>query len=367
MARIWLVIGDKLGDNAQVAMLAEKLGLPTERRELRFKEQWVLGKPRFSASLHHLDPGRSAPLEAPWPDLIITIGRRPAMAALWVKRQSGGRSRLVLIGRPKRHFDEFDLVIGTGQYGLPDRPNVLRLPLPLMQSDVTAVNEAAAAWQPRLAALPRPLTAVLIGGATKPFRFGAAEARHLIEQVMEATGGAGTLYVSTSRRTGREVNEALEEVLPPGARLFRWSGDAREEDNPYLALLGSADRFVVTGDSVSMMVEVARLGRPLAIAALPYAGGAVTRAAMALQQRLLSGTLRGGLLQSLRERLFELGLFGYSRDFAGFHRLLHRRGLATFIEEGFRHPSGVPEDSAVRAAQAVRSLLPEENQASPKR
>ena len=36
-----------------------------------------------------------------------------------------------------------------------------------------------------------------------------------------------------------------------------------------MGLLGLADGFVVTGDSISMMVEIARLGRPLAIFDLP--------------------------------------------------------------------------------------------------
>ena len=47
--------------------------------------------------------------------------------------------------------------------------------------------------------------------------------------------------------------DCLEKHLPGNATLFRWSEDT--EDNPYLALLGLADRIVVTGDSISMLVE----------------------------------------------------------------------------------------------------------------
>ncbi len=36
-----------------------------------------------------------------------------------------------------------------------------------------------------------------------------------------------------------------------------------------MGLLGLADRFIVTGDSISMMVEVTRLGKPLEILPLP--------------------------------------------------------------------------------------------------
>ena len=81
-------------------------------------------------------------------------------------------------------------------------------------------------------------------------------------------GDGGSLYLSTSRRTRPDVVAALEAGLPPGATLHRWTAGS-SDDNPYLGLLAFADRFVVTGDSVSMMVEVASLGRPLAIFPLP--------------------------------------------------------------------------------------------------
>jgi mitochondrial fission protein ELM1 len=77
---IWLVIGDKLGDNAQVEIIAEALGLPFEVRRVLPKPQFVLGKPGFKPSLYHLDLERSDKLEPPWPDFILTIGRRPSMA-----------------------------------------------------------------------------------------------------------------------------------------------------------------------------------------------------------------------------------------------------------------------------------------------
>ena len=74
---VWLLLGDKAGDNAQVLALAEALGFACERKVLRPREPFVKGKPRVRASLHHLDPARSDRLEPPWPDLVITIGLRP--------------------------------------------------------------------------------------------------------------------------------------------------------------------------------------------------------------------------------------------------------------------------------------------------
>jgi uncharacterized protein len=107
---VWLVIGDKLGDNAQATMIADSLGLAYDTIKLVPKSRYIRGKPRFRASLEHLDMSHSDTLEPPWPDLVITVGRRHAMAALWIKQQHP-RTKIVLLGRPRRWIERFDLVI----------------------------------------------------------------------------------------------------------------------------------------------------------------------------------------------------------------------------------------------------------------
>ncbi len=189
------------------------------------------------------------------------------MAAMWVREQSGGRTKVVIVGRPRRMLDAFALVLAPPQYRLPRRANVVHLDLPLMRVDAAKVAAAADAWRERIGKLPKPLTAVLVGGPTKPFVFDAAVTRDFVAAIERSTGGAGTLFVTTSRRTPDAVVNALIRDLPASAELFRWRPEATE--NPYLALLGLADQFVVTGDSVSMIVEVARLGKRLAIFPLP--------------------------------------------------------------------------------------------------
>ena len=128
-------------------IIADALGWPYDVKGLAFQAPYVLGKPRFRSSLYHVDQARSAPLEPPWPDLILTVGRRPSMAALWVKEQTQGRAALVVVGRPKRWLDRFDLVIAPPQFQLPRRANVLRLDLPLMRVDEAAIAAAGEAWR----------------------------------------------------------------------------------------------------------------------------------------------------------------------------------------------------------------------------
>jgi uncharacterized protein len=353
--RTWLILGDKAGDNAQVRIVADALGWPSVVKDLVFRTPYVMGKPHFRASLYHVDRARSAPLEPPWPDLILTVGRRPSMAALWVKAQAQGGARLVVVGRPKRWLERFDLVIAPPQFQLPSRPNVLRLDLPLMRVDEAAVAAAAEAWRVRFADLPRPVVALLVGGPTKPYVFDDAVARRLIDQcrrIAEAEGA--TLYVTTSRRTPPAVVEALAAALPAGARLYRWDAGG---DNPYQALLGLADRFVVTGDSISMMVEVVRLGKPLAIFALP-SGGRWLRLRSALGQRLAAlGEAPAGPLAALADMLYRVRIAKYARDLSEIHRRLYARGLAVPLGEPFKPPQTRPSDDLAQAVERVRALM----------
>ena len=266
---------------------------------------------------------------------MLTIGRRPSSAALWVAEQSGGRTRLVIVGRPRRLLERFDLVLAPAQYNLPDRPNVMRLHYPPLQLDEAAIAAAAAAWAPRLDALARPLLALLVGGRTGTHDvtpgLGAALAR---QAAAAAAAAGGSLYVSTSRRTTAATVAAIAAALPAGTPLYRWT-DAPAE-NPYLALLGSADRFIVTGDSLSMLVEVARLGKPLLIAPVPPAGGPLNRLAAALQR---------------------LGLAPAARDFDRLHGLLIGQGLAARLGEPFPPGGRRAPDELAAIAVRIASLV----------
>ncbi len=354
--RTWLLLGDKRGDNGQVEAIAQALGWPCEVRRLQMRAPYVTGKPWVKASLHHIDRARSDPLTPPWPDLVITIGRRPSMVALWIARQSGGRTRLVLVGKPSGKMARFDLVITSAETSMPPVANLLPIPLPLMRADEAAIAAAAQAWQERLAPLPRPLVAFLIGGPTDPFVYDDGVVRRLLALAAEVAAMGGTPYLTTSRRTPAAVVAALARGLPAGARLFRWQEGAA--DNPYLGLLGHADGFIVTGDSLSMVVEVIRLRRPLAILELPTAGVG-DQLYRALARRVFEPAAAAppaGWRRLLALALYHLGVVGY-RDLQAFHRLLFERGLAVPAGQPLAPPAGEVPDDLGRVVARIRGLM----------
>lgn len=357
--RVWLVLGDKQGDNGQVEVLAQALGWACQRKHLVMRAPFVERKPRMRAALDHIDRSRSDALEPPWPDLILTVGRRPAMAALWIREQSQGRSKIVLVGKPSGRVEWYDLIVASGEIVLPPLANVVGVTLPLMRVDEGAVAAAAAAWGPRLEDLPRPLIGFLIGGPTSPFVYTEAMVERLLGAARDLVRDkGGTPYITTSRRTPAWVVDALRTGLPAGGRLFVWSQQA--DDNPYRGLLALADGFVVTGDSISMMVEVIKAGKPVAILPVPTGLiGTLDQLRRTLTHWLFSpspGDVAGGSRQALGRLLYRLRVAIHTRDFRAFHRRLYAQGLAVPVGRDLAPPPARPPDDVSAAVARIKRL-----------
>ncbi|WP_119390237.1 mitochondrial fission ELM1 family protein [Taklimakanibacter lacteus] len=260
---VWVLQGAREGDNAQARALAEKLSAAVVLKRLNWSWPHILPNVILGRGLAAVDRKMSDSLMPPWPDAVIAVGRRAAPVAAWIKRQSGGRTRLIHLGRPRLPFDLFDLMITTPQYALPDGHNVIKALLPATGA---ATVPADGLWRSRFSGLPRPWTGVLVGGATFPFRFGRGEARRLAEALriyQRQTGGS--LLVSTSPRSGSEIADILSAVLGSGNYVHRWTGGG---GNPHRFILSEADRFIVTEDSASMLAEACRSHKPVEIFAL---------------------------------------------------------------------------------------------------
>ena len=236
-------------------------------RHLAFRRTELLTNLLLRSTLRGLVPGIAAQLAPPWPDLVITAGRRNEPVARWIRRAAGGTPKLVHIGRPWAAPKLFDLIVTTPQYFVPPAHNVLQIDLPLLPRVELPRPPGTAelqGWQQRLAGLARPWVAVLVGGDSGPYRLTATRARALGNLLRDAVRDGGSLLVTTSGRTSAAAVAALAAVLPPGGHFFDWHRDPRD-DNPYRAYLALADRFVVTAESASMLAEACATGRPVAM------------------------------------------------------------------------------------------------------
>src|SRR3546814_16086288 len=67
-------------------------------------------RPGF-ASLNMLSPADRATFAEPWPDVLITCGRKSAMLAMAVKQASKGRTTTIHVQDPKASPRNWDLLV----------------------------------------------------------------------------------------------------------------------------------------------------------------------------------------------------------------------------------------------------------------
>ncbi len=356
-AKLWVLLGRKAGDNAQVLALADAVGLPFEEKHIEARPWEIVSHLFLGPTLAGIETRASSPLTPPWPDLVISAGRRNEPVARWIRAQAGGAVRLVHVGRPWAHPSIWDLVVTTPQYFVPDAPNVLQVPLPLCRITRAEADAAANRIAPRLAHLPRPWTTVLIGGDSGQYVFTPDKGRRLAEGVnmlMAQTGGAA--LVTDSPRTPKAAADAFRGTLDGPAEIYSWHDPGPATINPYLGFLGLADRLVVTGESMSMMAEAASLARPLYLFDPGDPPGPWWRHRHNFRSKPLSHAL-AMRLAPMRMR----------RDIASMQQPLIAAGRARWLEDA---PSLVaegetwataaqldPAEDAQRAARRVRALL----------
>ena len=290
----WLLLGAKAGDNAQVTELAARLPVKAVAKQLTFNFLHQLPNFMLRASTASLSNETRKLFQPPWPDGVIAAGKRSVPAARWIKQQSGGRTKLIHIGRPRAPLAAFDLVVTTPQYGLPRDANVLELGLPLTAKRTVAPDQIAK-WRDEWALLPRPLFCVAIGAAKFPIRLGLEEAETIAQKlnsVVAATGGS--VVVLASPRSEAKVMQALARQIKVPNRVY---ATFQRVDNPYVAALQICDRFVVTSDSASMIADGIRAGKPVEVIRLPVSSA---RVAWSARRGLGAFLSRTGLMQPPR-------------------------------------------------------------------
>jgi len=361
--RTWVMMGHKAGDNSQILALAEGLGWPFEIKHLVYRPTELLTNLLAPLTLLGIVRGRSSPLAPPWPDLIISAGRRNEPPCRWIQARAGKRVRLVHVGRPWALIENFDLVVTTPQYRLPQRPNVLHNTTPLQRVADQRLREAAEIWAPRLAHLPRPYTAVLVGGNAGPYVLDR-EAATLLGRAASAFARrqGGSLLVSTSARTPKHTLAALKAAIDGPADVFRWSRDAAE--NPYLGYLALADSIIVTCESMSMLTEACATLKPVHMFDLhtgPENRWGRLESLIGKVDTSRWRRLRRLRLQPLVFRIaFAAGPTRMTRDVRIIHRQLEAQGRAVWLGEPFSSgPPPAPLDDVPRAVARVKALFAE--------
>ncbi len=361
--RVWVMMGHKAGDNSQILALAEGLGWPFTIKHLVYRPTELLTNLIAPRTLLGIVRRQSSPLVPPWPDLIVSAGRRNEPVCRWVQLRADRRVRLVHCGRPWAALECFDLVVTTPQYRLPQQPNVLHNTTPLQRVSEPRLEAARAIWEPGLAPLPRPRIAVMVGGNAGPYVLDR-EAAALLGQAAGALARkqGGSLLVTSSARTPKPALDALAANLDCPAEVFRWTPE-RAADNPYFGYLALADAFIVTGESMSMLTEACSTRKPVYMFDLDTG----PELKWPLLEPLIGGVPGSSWRRRLRRLRFQplvyrtamvTGPMRLTRDVRVIQHQLIAAGRAVWLGQEFPPgPPLPPLDDVARAVARVKALF----------
>ncbi len=269
---VWALLDGTSGHDAQVLGVVEALGVQFSKKKIVYNDK--AGTPNFLKldGLATIDRRSSDLIGEPWPDVIVSCGRKAASVARSIKkraRKSGKKSFATHILWPGTPEGSFDIIATPAHDALvwpySSSKKIYRfVGAPNRITKEFLLNEYRI-WARTIGELPNPRIAVLIGGDSRKTAFTNMHAKMLCEQVvgLSATLKAAVL-VTTSRRTAPDVASYMEDELKRRiGRYLHFHDFHKNKANPFYAFLQLADMVIVTGDSISMCSESCSTGKPV--------------------------------------------------------------------------------------------------------
>lgn len=256
----------------QCVGLAEAIGVTPIRVHTQARMPWKFLPPDYWPDPLSFKEGGGR-FEAPWPDIVITCGRRSVATSMAIRKASGGKTFTVHIQDPHVAADKFDQLV-VPRHDKLRAPNVYVARGALHHVTHEKLSQAAIHFGPTLSHLRRPLISVLVGGSNRKQAVSPDIIRDLAAKLKNAASlSRAGLAITPSRRTGKENEKILAESLRDSPAWI-WGGTG---ENPYFGLLALADAIVVTADSVSMVSEAAFTGKPVYVYDLEGGSGRLRR------------------------------------------------------------------------------------------
>jgi mitochondrial fission protein ELM1 len=284
--QIWSISDGRAGNVRQAAALAAAMaGDGPGHCALVPRAPWRWLAPRRLAGSTHAFGDDFARLLAAPPGMAIGCGRQAALATRLLRARG---SKVVQILDPRLGPALWDVVVAPMHDGLAGA-NIIATLGSLHPVDDAWLADARTRFA-ALEALPRPRTALLLGGDSAHARFDRTAFDALaamLDAALARDGGA--VLATASRRTPPAVRDALHDRYGASPGLV-WRDDS-DGPNPYPGLLAWADRIVCSADSVNMVSEACATHAPVYV----FEPGRVT----GRPQRFLDALLTSGRIRAM--------------------------------------------------------------------
>lgn len=297
----WTLTNGVTAYKKQTAGIAEALGLNYLEKICKRHAPWRWMPANITLNALNQLTQSSDSLRPPWPNLLISSGRRTIALSLAIKKASGNKTKVIYVQNPRINPKSFDLIISPEHDHLTG-PNIIQTVGATHDITQAKLEAAKKEFESEFSNLPRPLLAIFIGGSNgsyprNHYNFGSTETKQLAQTLIKiAKSYPGTLLISSSRRTGKENAALLKTILRPYQNIHIYQ---ESKKNPYLAMLALADTIMVTNDSVSMVSEACFTGKPTYLLPLPGYHAQKRRNYHFIQSSLNKGIIRyyGGSIE----------------------------------------------------------------------
>jgi len=242
------------GYEVQVHWLDIRLKTRPLRKLLRLILNRLPGQSRWVEACYE------AELPAEPPELIISTGGNTAFLNAALARRFACQNYFIGSLRGLA-ADLFSKVLTIEPIG---SSNNIVMPLAPVPSDRAAQQQAGDALRQQLSlADDRPLWTLLIGGCTDQYPYTQDDWQALAQQMNALAHQHGIRWlVTSSRRTGSEIEQQLAQVLDPTI-IADATWYSQQPRKVMAAYLGAASAVYCTEDSLSMLTEGIASGKPV--------------------------------------------------------------------------------------------------------
>ena len=258
----WILGSGLIGHETHCVGVARELGLDPVLKRVPTSGIFAALSPYGPIDPAHA-PGRAGSvIEPPFPDIAIASGRKTVPYLRRLRSAARGRVFTIFLQNPGVGAGMAD-VIWVPEHDRLRGDNVvvtLTSPHPMRPALLEAARHAP---DPRIARLPGPRAALILGGPSAHHSFTPADNAALANIARDLLAQGFSVMATPSRRTVPETFAALREVLATARdRSFLWGGEV-DGPNPYPHMIANADALVVTGDSVNMVGEALATTAPV--------------------------------------------------------------------------------------------------------
>ncbi len=238
--------------------VARQLGGIVEERVVKPDKIWAI-MPRALLPFSDRPENPKSPIAPPFPDVVISSGRRTLPYLKAIKKAAGDATITVCLKDPKTGTTAAD-IIWVPEHDRLRGDNViasLTSPHPL---SLELLADARLEAEEKFKEFPGKRIGLVLGGITRGVNWDNETCNELVQKLSRIPVKKHSILVIASRRTPPQLEKAVKQALT--GHKYYYSPGIDKDDNPYRQILEISDVLIVTGDSHNMVSEALATGTP---------------------------------------------------------------------------------------------------------